>query len=199
MRENSTRYYEMMLITHPEGTPEELSATVDRVLGYITSAGGSIIRSSFDSPWGRRRLAYPIRHESQDVRDGFYTLIHLELAPDQVVEVERELKLNDRLLRYLLLQLPEMPVFPEPEPEETDGEPADGAPAQTAEQPQAQTAPSESAELEPAAPAEAESTTEPPAGESASEEKESTAPLDASAESSTAETPEAEADASEEE
>lgn len=119
MRETSAaRFYELMVITAPEGTPEELLATVDQITGYITTAGGSILRANSDSPWGRRRLAYPIRYQSTDVRDGFYTLIHLEMAPDKVIEVERDLKLNDRLMRYMVIQLDGEPVFPEPVEEE---------------------------------------------------------------------------------
>jgi small subunit ribosomal protein S6 len=121
-----------MVITAPDGTPEELLATVDQIVGYITTAGGSILRSNSDSPWGRRRLAYPIRYQSSDVRDGFYTLIHLEIAPDKVIEIERDLKLNDRLMRYMVIQLASEPVFPEPVEEEEGGEGAevgDAAPA----------------------------------------------------------------------
>jgi small subunit ribosomal protein S6 len=123
MRENSAaRFYELMVITTPEGTPEELVGVVDQITGYVESAGGTILRANYDSPWGRRRLSYPIRHESQDVRDGFYTLVHLEIAPDKVATVERDLKLNTRLMRYLVLQLASEPVFPEPAEEETEGE-----------------------------------------------------------------------------
>ncbi|MBX3069871.1 MAG: 30S ribosomal protein S6 [Thermomicrobiales bacterium] len=130
MREASAaRFYELMVITAPDGTPEELIATVDQIIGYITTAGGTIIRSNSDSPWGRRRLAYPIRYQSTDVRDGFYTLIHLEMAPDKVIEVERDLKLNDRLMRYMILQLAGEPVFPEP----VEEEPAEGAEGESSE------------------------------------------------------------------
>ncbi len=141
--ESTSRFYEMMVITSPEGTPEELVETVEQITGYITAAGGTIIRVNYDSPWGRRRLSYPIRFESQDVRDGFYTLFHFELEPTAVTEIERDLKLNTRLMRYLVLVLPEMPTFPEPEAEDeappdgeatTDGEaPASVEPAEATE------------------------------------------------------------------
>ena len=153
MRESSAlRFYELMVITAPDGTPEDLLATVDQVNGYITTAGGSILRSNSDSPWGRRRLAYPIRYQSADVRDGFYTLIHLEIAPDKVIEIERDLKLNDRLMRYMVIQLASEPVFPEPVEEEEGGEGAAGGEAlstevQTAEEPAVSTS-SAAAEIE---------------------------------------------------
>jgi small subunit ribosomal protein S6 len=155
MRENSAaRFYELMVITTPEGTPEELVGVVDQVTGYIESAGGTILRANYDSPWGRRRLSYPIRHESQDVRDGFYTLVHLEIEPDKVATVERDLKLNTRLMRYLVLQLASEPVFPEPAEEETEGEQApaesgEGAtPAATTTVDEPTAAPVEAAEAE---------------------------------------------------
>jgi len=118
MREISdARFYELMVITSPEGTPEELVGVVDQITGYVDAAGGTVLRANYDSPGGRRRLSYPIRHESQDVRDGFYTLVHFELQPDKVTTIERDLKLNERLLRYLVLVLEGEPVFPEPEVE----------------------------------------------------------------------------------
>jgi small subunit ribosomal protein S6 len=125
MREiSAARFYELMVITTPEGTPEELVGVVDQITGYVEAAGGTILRANYDSPWGRRRLSYPIRHESQDVRDGFYTLVHLQIEPDKVSTIERDLKLNERLMRYLVLQLASEPVFPEPVAEETEGEEA---------------------------------------------------------------------------
>lgn len=123
MREiSAARFYELMVITSPEGTPEELAGVVDQISGYVETAGGTVLRANYDSPWGRRRLSYPIRHESQDVRDGFYALVHLEIQPDKVTTIERDLKLNERLMRYLVLLLEGEPVFPEPEVEGEDGE-----------------------------------------------------------------------------
>lgn len=120
------RFYEMMVITAPETTPEEITATVDQIGEYIAAAGGSVLRANQDSPWGRRRLAYPIRHGGREVRDGYYTLFYLELDPDKVEDVEREMRLNDAIMRYLVLQLSSEPVFPpEPDPE-ASGESGEG-------------------------------------------------------------------------
>ncbi|MGE3799233.1 MAG: 30S ribosomal protein S6 [Thermomicrobiales bacterium] len=159
----ASRFYELMVITTPDGTPEEVLATVDQINGYIATAGGSILRSSSDSPWGRRRLAYPIRHQSHDVRDGFYTLIHFEIAPSQVIEIERDLKLNDRLMRYMVIQLAAEPVFPEPVEEDAEGAPA----AEGEVSPVEQEAPADASESNDSA--------EVPASETASEPSEGTA------------------------
>ncbi len=123
--ESSARFYELMSISVPDGTPEELIETSEAIAGYVTAAGGRVLRSSNESPWGRRRLAYPIRHESADLRDGFYTLYHFELEPNRIDDIEREIRLNERIIRHLLLQLASEPIFIEEEEEvtaETDAE-----------------------------------------------------------------------------
>jgi small subunit ribosomal protein S6 len=108
-----------MSISVPDGTPEELIETSEAISGYVTAAGGRILRSSNESPWGRRRLAYPIRHNSSDLRDGFYTLYHFEIEPNRIEDIEREIRLNERIIRHLLLQLNSEPIFVEEEEEVT--------------------------------------------------------------------------------
>jgi len=100
-----------MSISVPDGTPEELIETSEAISGYVTAAGGRILRTSNESPWGRRRLAYPIRHESADLRDGFYTLYHFEIEPKRLEDIEREIRLNERIIRHLLLLLDSEPIF----------------------------------------------------------------------------------------
>ncbi len=113
--DSSARFYELMSISVPDGTPEELIETSQSVGGYIEAAGGRVLRSSNESPWGRRRLAYPIRHDSTDLRDGFYTLYHFEIQPEGLESIEREIRLNERIIRHLLLQLDSEPIFVEEE------------------------------------------------------------------------------------
>lgn len=91
-----------MTILHPEVPEEDISGNVERIAGYISGAGGTVTETLRESPWGRRRLAYAIRHGGRDLRDGYYTVFHFELAPSQVGEVEREIKLNDRIIRYIV-------------------------------------------------------------------------------------------------
>jgi small subunit ribosomal protein S6 len=124
--ESSARFYELMSISVPDGTPEELVETAEAIAGYVTAAGGRVLRSSNDSPWGRRRLAYPIRHNSADLRDGFYTLYHFEIEPEGIESIEREIRLNERIIRHLLLQLDSEPIFVEEEETAAEGEAAEG-------------------------------------------------------------------------
>jgi small subunit ribosomal protein S6 len=106
------RTYELMTILHPEVPEDQLSTELERISGHITSAGGTITEMLRESPWGRRRLAYPIRHGGRDVRDGYYTVFHFELAPDQVDEMERDLRLHPRLIRYLVTSFTPKPIDP---------------------------------------------------------------------------------------
>ena len=92
-----------MAVFLPELADEDLTAQLDRASGYITSVGGTIKEVLTDSPWGRRRLAYPIRFNSQDFRDGFYAVYHFDLEPSAMVDIERELKLDTRVMRYLVV------------------------------------------------------------------------------------------------
>jgi small subunit ribosomal protein S6 len=106
------RKYELMTILHPEVAEESLPGELDRISGFITAAGGELIETLQDSPWGRRRLAYPIRSGGRDVRDGYYTVWHFTLGPTRVDDLERELKLDTQLIRYIVLSWEPTPIDP---------------------------------------------------------------------------------------
>jgi small subunit ribosomal protein S6 len=91
-----------MTILAPDVAEDQLGPAVEQIKGYVTGAGGAISEVLQDSPWGRRRLAYPIRHNGHDVRDGYYTVLHFDLEPERVAEIEREILLNPQIIRYLV-------------------------------------------------------------------------------------------------
>ncbi len=101
------RQYELMVILVPDQPEAETQAAVEAFVGYITDENGTIDSLSTDSPWGRRRLAYTIRHEGVDYRDGFYALAYFTAMPDAISNIERELKLDTNVIRYLLLSYDE--------------------------------------------------------------------------------------------
>jgi small subunit ribosomal protein S6 len=113
-----------MVIFHPDLSEEDLQAQVAQVEGNITDQQGTITLINRESPWGRRRLAYPIRHSSRDVRDGIYVLYYFSAETGAMTEIEREIKLNDRILRYLLTQQ----IAPVMEPVQPEEEGAEGTP-----------------------------------------------------------------------
>lgn len=131
------RSYELMAVLAPDIAEEAMPGELERITGYITTGGGQVTELVTTSPWGRRRLAYPIR----DYRDGFYALYNFSAEPEQIDELERELRLNNQVLRSLVTSY----VAPKPKKvkpgkegaESAEGAPADGTEAPTSETPAA--------------------------------------------------------------
>jgi len=92
-----------MVIIVPDITDEEIAEQLGRISTYITDVEGEVKEVLTDSPWGRRRLAYTIRFNSVDYRDGYYAVYHFDARPTQLTDLERELKLDTKVIRYLLV------------------------------------------------------------------------------------------------
>jgi small subunit ribosomal protein S6 len=108
MRERR-RDYELMFIISPlRSSEEDITTAIDRVHQAITSANGEISATDQSAPWGRRKFAYPIREYAEgeasrrSFNEGYYVLCHFNLPAARITEVERSLKLNDAVLRYLM-------------------------------------------------------------------------------------------------
>ena len=91
------RQYELGLVLHPEVEQSDVTEAVDKVGQFIEADGGEV--TSVDV-WGRRALAYPIRKQTE----GTYVFLQAQLDPEAILELERNLKLNEEVLRYLLLR-----------------------------------------------------------------------------------------------
>jgi ribosomal protein S6 len=155
--------YEITYIIRPDGDEEQTRSAVDNVTGRITGLGGELIATY---PWNppRRRMAYPIR----DFGDGFYVTTTFRFPTEQLKELERSLRLNTTVLRYLIVQATDLNITqsqqraqqaaaraagpppeqaapaPAPAPQSAPGQPPAPAPApaqQAAPQPQAAPAP----------------------------------------------------------
>jgi small subunit ribosomal protein S6 len=90
------RDYELMYIARPDLDDEGLQGAADSVDQLITSAGGTVVRTT---NWGRRRLAYEVDH----LRDGNYMLLHIRLDGARVRDVERALAIHETVFRHLLV------------------------------------------------------------------------------------------------
>ena len=89
------RRYELMLLLRPDLEDDKLQAAVEKVTRAIVNGGGSLSKVS---PWGKRRLAYEIgRH-----REASYFLIHFDIEPAQVREIERGMLISEEILRHLV-------------------------------------------------------------------------------------------------
>ena len=113
---------------------------IERVSGWITGNGGEI--EKIDETWGKRRLAYAIDYKTE----GWYVLVNFKAPADLPRELERNLQINENVLRYLVVKLeekrssvkprpvrpvaaPEAPA-PEAAPAEVPAAPAEEAPAE---------------------------------------------------------------------
>ena len=86
------RQYEMMIILDPSLEERTVQPSLDQFLKVVTTAGGTVDKVDV---WGRRRLAYEIDKKSE----GIYTVIELKAEPDTVKELDRQLNLNETILR----------------------------------------------------------------------------------------------------
>jgi small subunit ribosomal protein S6 len=91
----SMRRYELMLLFRPDLEDDKLQSAVERVTRAIVNAGGALTKVS---PWGKRRLAYEIQH----FREASYFLIHFDIPPAAVRDIERGLLITEEILRHLV-------------------------------------------------------------------------------------------------
>ena len=76
---------------------EATNAVIEKVEALIARVGGTVEKVD---RWGKRRLAYAVKKFT----DGFYVLINFEAAPAEIKEIDRVLKINDEVLRHLIVK-----------------------------------------------------------------------------------------------
>lgn len=113
--------YELTYVIQPDVDDEKLADIQERLAEFIAGAGGAVTRTL---DWGRRRLAYPIKRQTS----GIYVTHRIDLPAAAVDELQRVLRFNEDVLRYLVLTTddvpaPPPPAAPAPEPEETEASP----------------------------------------------------------------------------
>lgn len=91
------RSYELTFIVRPELDEEGVTAVTEKVTSAITALGAQV---EGVKRWGKRRLAYPIRRQVE----GHYVLVNAEIETSALPELERMLRLNEDILRHLLVR-----------------------------------------------------------------------------------------------
>ena len=136
------RRYEVLYIVHPDLTDEEIKAVSDRYSELVTAQKGTIIKVE---DWGQRRLAYDINKQGK----GSYILIDFYGPGSMIKEIERNFRIDDKVLKYLTVKTrdPFDPSMLEKEQEERartesliSPEEAEEAPEKPAEEPAAEPA-----------------------------------------------------------
>jgi small subunit ribosomal protein S6 len=86
------RQYELMIILEPGLEERTVQPSLEQFLKVVKTGGGTVQKVDV---WGRRRLAYEIDKKSE----GIYAVIDLTAEPDTVRELDRQLNLNEGVLR----------------------------------------------------------------------------------------------------
>ena len=90
------RDYETVYVFDTQVPEDRINEKLERFHGLLTDAGAEI--TAIDH-WGRRQLSYPIRKQTA----GYYVVTQFRSSPTQLPEYERLLKLDEDLLRYLVV------------------------------------------------------------------------------------------------
>ena len=89
------RPYEMMVLLSTDLKDEELTSQIETIEGWVKNNDGEITDVKH---WGRRRMAFEIN----DQRDAYYMLYQLNMPASAPIEIERNLRLTETVLRYLI-------------------------------------------------------------------------------------------------
>ena len=91
------RQYELMVILDPEVDERTVAPSLDKLLGVVRTGGGTVDKVDI---WGKRRLAYGIKKRSE----GIYAVVNMTTTPDVAKELDRQLGLNEAVLRTKLMR-----------------------------------------------------------------------------------------------
>ncbi len=96
----ANRTYEVMYIATPETADDAIVKLNEAITQLVEKEGGSVVKID---DWGRRRLAYPIKKKT----DGYYVLFEIEGSGQEIAELERRMRVNDVIMRYITVRVDE--------------------------------------------------------------------------------------------
>ena len=102
-------YYESMFVVDVTGGEDAVKASVEKFVGLISNAAEAVYEVN---EWGKRRLAYPIN----DKPEGYYVVVTFKGQPDFPAEFERLCKIDENILRSLVVRLENEPAVKVAEP-----------------------------------------------------------------------------------
>jgi small subunit ribosomal protein S6 len=89
-----------MYIGTPETADDDITKLNESIEKIVTDAGGSVVRTDV---MGRRKLAYPIQKKTE----GHYTLFEIEGTGQEIAELERRMRVNDAIMRFITVRVDE--------------------------------------------------------------------------------------------
>lgn len=94
------RTYEVMYIGTPDVGEDDIAQLNEAIEKMVAGEGGTVVRT--DSI-GRRPLAYPIKKKTE----GYYTLFEIEGSGQEIAELERRMRVNDTIMRFITVRVDE--------------------------------------------------------------------------------------------
>ena len=91
-------FYENVFIARQEISATQVDALTETFTGLVETNGGKVTKKEY---WGLRSLSYRIKKN----RKGHYVLLNLDAPPPAVLELERNLRLHEDVLRYLTVRI----------------------------------------------------------------------------------------------
>lgn len=88
--------YELTVIIHPDLDEEATNQALEKIKDWIAKSGGKI--EKIDN-WGKRHLAYEIQKQNE----GVYFLHHINMPPTAIADLERNLRILEPVMRYLIV------------------------------------------------------------------------------------------------
>lgn len=110
---NPMTNYETVLLIRQDRSPQQVETILEKYLDFIKTHKGKVVRQEI---WGLRNLAYPIKKNSR----AHYLCFNYQLASTDKNELERQLRLNEEVLRYLTISTVDLPKEPSPMMQKTD-------------------------------------------------------------------------------
>lgn len=96
----TNRQYEVVFIVDPTADDEEVARLTESFKQIVTDQGGTITK---EESMGRRQLAYEILHKTE----GNFMLLEIEGSGREIAELERRMRVNDRIIRYITVRVDE--------------------------------------------------------------------------------------------
>ena len=99
--------YEHVYIARQDISPAQVESLTDQLQSIVKDNGGKIAKHEY---WGLRNMQYKIKKN----RKGHYTLMNIEAPAAAITELERQMKINEDILRFLTLRVEEHDTDPSP-------------------------------------------------------------------------------------
>jgi len=113
------RKYENFFMVQPDLSEDALGAVAGKFRGVVESNGGTVVSYV---PWGKKKLAYPVKKNDY----GYYILMKFAAGPELIAELERNMRLDERVLKFITVKLDD-DYSPEQNGTEADVVPSDEA------------------------------------------------------------------------